>query len=242
MARIITKGTFADLQAMPGWEIEEDGFGMLSGTVVFKGDKGAESPAKNSVHPGDERLQLHKSRYRLVGGNAKEVTAFYVGLEAGTTSKIQWFPDVSSSVNKIQTHPNFHAKKFKGVDKTLFELGWDSTNKCFADGGTAKTYGLTGIENYLSSEVSVSGTFYTSDKSYVQKWMDGNNKTFQTLPDTDTLVLPSTFQPISSYHDRFGLLVGVNYEMFAHLYKVTFQVRTASGGWHRYVYDRAPIK
>lgn len=239
MARIITKGTFADLQAMPGWEIEEDGYGMLSGTVVFKGDKGAQGPAKNSAHPGDERLQLHKSRYRLVGGNAKEVTAFYVGLEAGTTSKIQWFPDVSSSVNKIQTHPNFFKKTFKGMNITLFEA-WDTANKAFPDKGKAEEYGLTGIDNFLSSEVSVSGMFYTSDKNYVQKWMNGNNKTFQALPDTESLVLPSTFQPFSPYHDRFGLLVGVNYEMFAHLYKVTFQVRTAPGGWHRYVYDRAP--
>lgn len=240
--RPITKGNFAALEASPGWEVEDDGYGMLSSVVTFKGDKDAEMPALLSAHPGDERLQLYKSKYRLIGGRAKEVTGYYVGIASGTSSKIQWFPDVSSTTNKIQTHPNFSEKKFKHVPEPLFKLGWESQNGRFGDGGAAKQYGLTGIENYISSEVSVSGIFYTSDKSYVQKWMDGNNKTFQALPDTESLVLPNTFTPISQYHDRFGLLVGVNYEMFGHLYKVTFQVRTASGGWHSFIYDRAPTK
>lgn len=240
MARIITKGTFAGLEAQPGWEVEDDGYGMLSGTVTFKGDAGSEMPAANSAHPGDERLQLHKAKYRLIAGKAKEVTAFYVGLANGSRSKIQWMPDVSSSTFRIETHPNFWAKTFKGMDEPLNKLGYDINFKAFGMGATAQKYGLSGIENYLSSEVSVSGMFYTSDKGYVQTWMNGNNKTFQSLPDTESLVLPNKFSPISGYHDRYALLVGVNYEMFAHLYKVTFQVRTASGGWHRYIYDRAP--
>lgn len=240
-SRIITKGKYSTLTPTTGWEIEDDGYGMLSSMVTFKGDKDAQNPARLSAHPGDERLQLHKLKYKLIGGETKEVTAFYVGLAAGSKSTIQWFPDVSSTTNKIQTHPNFQKKVF-GTDKPLVDLGWDIVNKMFPDKGVAATNGLAGIENYLSSEVSVSGIFYTSDKSYVQKWMDGNNKTFQALPDTDTLVLPSKYQPISPFHDRFALLTGVNYEPFAHLYKVSFQVRTASGGWHKYIYDRAPTQ
>lgn len=237
--KIVSKGQGSSLVPNINWEIEDDGYGMLSSMVSFKGDKDAENPALKSAHPGDERLQLHKLKYKLLGGRTKEVTAFYVGLSAGSKSTIQWFPDVSSSTNKIQTHPGFTKKVFTSP-APLEQLGWDYNNKCFADKGQAAKYGLSGIENYLSSEVSVSGVFYTSDKAYVQKWMDGNNKTFQILPDTSTLVLPSKFQPISEYHDRFALLTGVNYEMYAHLYKVTFQVRTASGGWHRFIYDRAP--
>lgn len=239
--RIITKGKYSSLEPTTGWEIEDDGYGMLSSMVLFKGDIGAENPAKMSAHPGDQRLQLHKLKYKLVGGKTKEVTAFYVGLAAGSKSTIQWFPDVSSTTSKIQAHPNFLKATF-GTDKPLVDLGWDLNTKTFPDKGQAAEKGLAAVENFLSSEVSVSGIFYTSDKSYVQKWMDGNNKTFQALPDTETLVLPSKYQPISSFHDRFALLTGVNYEMFAHLYKVSFQVRTASGGWHKYLYDRAPTQ
>jgi len=240
--RPITFGTFGALEPAPGWEVEDDGYGMLSSVVTFKGDKDAAMPGLLSAHPGDERLQLYKSKYRLIGGRAKEVTAFYVGLESGSTSKIQWFPDVSSTTNKITTHPCWKVKKFKHMPKPLSEMGWDHANNRFSVGSTPEQFGMVGVENYLSSEVSVSGIFYTSDKSYVQKWMNGNNKTFQALPNTETLVLPNTFNPISAYHDRFGLLTGVNYEMFGHLYKVTFQVRTASGGWNSNIYDRAPTQ
>ena len=240
--RPITKGNFSALEPAPGWEVEDDGYGMLSSVVTFKGDKDAELPALLSVHPGDGRLQCYKRKYKLIGGRAKEVTAFYVGIEAGSFSKTQWFPDVSATTNKIQTHPCWIDKKFKHIPKPLSEMGWDDVNGRFASKGDAITYGMTGIENYISSEVSVSGIFYTSEKAYVQKWMDGNNKTFQYLRGAETLVLPSTFNPISRYHDRFALLVGVNYEMFGHLYKVSFQVRTASGGWNSNVYDRAATK
>lgn len=240
--RPITKGTFGALEPAPGWEVEDDGYGMLSSVVTFKGDRDAELPALKSVHPGDERLQLYKSKYRLIGGRAKEVTGFYVGIEAGTFSRIQWFPDVSSTTYKIVNHPCWATKGFKHMTKALKDMGYDYANNRFAYDGTAVDFGMTGVENYIASETSVSGIFYTSDKTYVQKWMDGNNKTFQFLPNADTLVLPSTFKPISKYHDRFALLVGVNYEMFGHLYKVSFQVRTASGGWNSNIYDRAPTK
>jgi hypothetical protein len=34
-------------------------------------------------------------------------------------------------------------------------------------------------------------------------------------------------------------LTGVGYEMFAHLYKVNFQAKIATGGFHKFIYKRA---
>jgi hypothetical protein len=236
-----TKGTVTGNNLQPSFAIENDGFGLLTSRVVFRGD-GATIPDKGSLHPEDSRLKVHRTVASYDAAGIDAITVDYVGIADGGNTEIQWSVDYASSTLPIQSHPNFFKVTFGGALKKIKDLGWNDEKGIFpSDDPTAEKEGLVGIRSYLAPEVSVSGLFYTNSKAYVQQWINGVGKTFQTLPNSDKVVLPNVFQPISANHDRFSLLTGVGYEMFADLYKVTFQARCASGGWHKYIYDRAQV-
>ena len=63
-------------------------------------------------------------------------------------------------------------------------------------------------------------------------------KSFLTMPGMEEVILPKTQVGISTYHDRFALLTAASYEQFAHLFKIDFTIRIASGGWHNLVYEK----
>lgn len=235
-----TKGSVTGLELQPGWSIENDGHGLLTSRLTFRCEKSAvgSRPGKLAAHPEDNRLQCHRSSYTMDGAWAT-VTSEYVGLEAGTYTEIQWSADFAGSTQPIQAHPNFITPKFQ-TTTALKSLGWDSDAQLFPEtDATAEVNGLVGLRSYIAPEMGVSGVFYTTDKAWLQKWADGVGKTFTSLPGDSSVVLISTFTPVSALHDRKALLTGLTYEMFAHVYKVSFQAKVATGGWHRYVYDRA---
>jgi hypothetical protein len=234
-----TKGKVSGSNVQPAYTIENDGFGLLTSRLVFRGE-GAEIPAKGTSHPVDPRLQAHRSTTTYDSAGIQSVSVDYVGIASGEWTEIQWSADFSASTQPIQAHPNFFKVAFVTTTK-LKDLGWSDDKQTFpADDPVAETNGLAGIRSYLAPDVAVTGTFYTSSKEYLQNWVNGVGKTFESLPNSDKVVLPNKFQPISDKHDRFSLLVGVGYEVFANLYKVTFQARCSSGGWHKFIYDRAP--
>jgi len=237
----ITKGKVTQAKnTQPGYTIEDDGFGLLTSRVIFRSE-GATPPASGDAHPEDSRLQAHRSVTSFDSAGISSVTVDYVGIASGTNTQIQWSADFAASTQPIQSHPNFFQVSFGGLSNKMKDFGWSDDKSGFpADDVVAAEEGLVGIRSYLSSDVAVSGIFYTSSKDYLQKWVNGVGKTFQALPNSEKVVLPTEFKPISKNHDRFSLLVGVGYEVFANLYKVTFQARCASGGWHKYIYDRAP--
>ena len=235
-----TKGKVTGSNVQPAYTIENDGFGLLTSRLVFRGE-GASIPEKGASHPEDARLQAHRSTTTYDAAGIQSVSVDYVGIAAGDWTEIQWSADFATSTMAIQSHPNFYAKRFGGLSQPLHDLGWsDEKNGYPADDPVAQTNGLVGIRSYLAPGIAVSGIFYTSSKEYLQNWVNGVGKTFTSLPNADKVVLPNKFQPISANHDRFSLLTGVGYEVFANLYKVTFQARCAPGGWHKFIYDRAP--
>jgi hypothetical protein len=137
----------------------------------------------------------------------------------------------------IGSHPGFTVKKYAAT-KALIDCGWTGTK--FEETNTdAVANGLVGVKNYVAGEMSVSGTFYTSSKEWLQKWVDGVGKTIDALPGDSGVVLPSKFEPISAKHTKKGLLTNVSYEQYAHLYKVAFTVRVATGMWNTAIYDAA---
>lgn len=236
-----TKGSVGGLQLQPGWSIENDGQGLLTSRLTFRCEKNAVGgrPAKLSAHPEDNRLQCHRSSYTMDAAYAV-VTAEYVGLEAGSKTEIQWAADFSGSTQPIQAHPNFLKKTFGDAPAALKDLGWNAENQFFPESdAVAESNALVGIRQFLATEMALSGVFYTTDKAYLQKWVDGAGKTFVQLPGDTNVIYFSQFTPNSQYHDRILLMTGVSYEMFAHLYKVSFQSMVASGGFHRYIYDSA---
>lgn len=238
-------GVWKKLNAEPGWEVEDDGHGLLTSVVTFKGDKDAEMPAAKSKHPGDERLQLHRAKYSIIGGKAKLVTAYYVGIAEGIWTTCEWEPDSNMTSQKIQTHPNFNKTAWV-AEQPLSKLGWDPARNQFSpdtDSAAAK-YDLVGQETYVRPEMSIGVLFYTSDKSTVQAMIDNNGSYFMDLKlkGMDTLVLPKNIKMASQYRESAWLMAGVNYKPYAHLWKVSFRILVATGGWHKYIYPKAQTK
>lgn len=237
-----TKGTFKK-QPQPGWTIEEDGFGLLTSRVVFVDDSGEATggPKRLDAHPFDGRLQCHRVTYSVNSANRSVATADYVGIDSGTYTRIEYRADYAGGTQPIQTHPKFNTgPAYNGAAKKLSEYGWEEEAQKFpSDNTDAVSSGLVGVKSYVAGEMSVSGTFYTSAKDWLQKWVNGVGKTIKGLPGDSEVVLPTGNDPISSNHDKIGLLTNVSYERFAHLYKVSFSVRVATGGWHKYIYKVA---
>ena len=234
----ITKGRFSN-EIQPGWVIEDDGFGLLTSRVVFvsDSDRGSGGPAKKQAHPFDQRLQCHKVSYTINSNKRQVATADYVGIASGSNTPIDFKADYSSASLPIGSHPGFTTKKYS-ADKPLIQCGW--TGSKFDETNTdAQKNGLVGVKSYVAGEMSVTGTFYTSSQGWLQKWVDGVGKTIEQLPGDSGVVLPSKTEAISPKHDRKGLLTNVSYEQYAHLYKVAFTVRVATGMWNSALYDRA---
>lgn len=234
----IKKGDLS-LKVVPGIVIEDDGEGLLTSRVTFRGQRSAVSsrPSKGDAHPEDSRLKCYKSGYTLEGQTCT-VVAEYVGIEGGVTTAVRWTSDTSSSVQPIQAHPNFVTARWS--PKPLKDYGWDADRQIYPDtNAESEVEGLLGVRSFLAPEQTVSGYFYTSDKEYLQKWVNAVGQTVEKLPDDQTAIVTSTFKAVSKNHDRKSLMATVSYEKYAHLYKVNFAVRIATGGWHRYIYDRA---
>lgn len=239
---MITKGTVGALVPSPGWTVENDGFGLLTSVVNFKGDKDAAVPAIGADHPGDARLKLHKISWSINAGETKVATGYYVGIETGEHTTIEYESDISSSVQKLKAHPKFLATAYNGASKSLNDYGWDDELGGYpVTASEAATEGLTGITSYVAGEQSITGTFYTNSKSYLQNTVNGQGKTFVSLLGDENLVVPTGNVPISANHDRIGLVASVGYKLFAkNIWKVTFTCRVSPGGWHKYIYERVP--
>ena len=101
--------------------------------------------------------------------------------------------------------------------------------------------GLTGVRNFVAGEQSITGTFYTNSKTYLQNTVNAQGKTFESLLGDENLVIPDDNVPISANHDRIGLVASVGYKLYAKgIWKVHFTCRVSPGGWHKYVYERVP--
>lgn len=225
-------GSTPELQ--PDWTIESDGFGLLTSRLNFKCDSSSvasKAPKTGDAHPMDGRLKCHRSTYTITKGGWATVTSEYVGIETGDRTAIQIKGDVVTGAQPIQVHKDFL--------KTLKNLGWDTKTQSFPDtNALAVQNALVGVKSYLTADTQISAVFYTANKSEVQDGVNMVSKTFLKMPGMDDVVLPSGLQSISSFHDRFALLTGLNYEKYAHLYKISFTIRISPGGYHNKVYTK----
>ena len=147
--------------------------------------------------------------------------------------------DVALGTQPIQAHKNFATGKAGDTGKPLKDLGWDSALNAFSESNNdAINYGLVGIKSFMYPEIQLSGTFYCATKAIVQDAQKMVGKTFERIAGHENMIMPQLGPVISKYHDRFGLMTGVSYEQFAHIYKVKISFRVAQGGWSNLVYDR----
>ena len=235
MTTLLKKGAGASgnsLQLQPDWTIESDGFGLLTSKLTFKCDAGsaaAKAPKSGANHPEDGRLKCHRSTYTISKSGWAVITSDYVGIETGERTKIQIKGDVVTGTQPIQVHKDFV--------KVLKALGWDTKTQSFPEtSATAVQNGLVGVKSFLTADSSVNASYYTATKSEVQDGVNMVGKVFLTMAGMEDVVLPSGNQSISTFHDRFAMLTGLNYEKYAHLYKVSFSIRISPGGYHNKVY------
>lgn len=237
MTKLLKKGAGASgnsLELQPDWTIESDGFGLLTSKLTFKCDAdsaAAKAPKSGANHPQDGRLKCHRSSYTISKSGWAVITSDYVGIETGDRTTIQIKGDVVTGTQPIQAHKDFL--------KTLKALGWDTKTQSFPDNNAlAVQNGLVGVKSFLTADSSVSATYYTANKSEVQDGVNMVGKVFLTMAGMQDVVLPSGNQSISAFHDRFAMLTGLNYEKYAHLYKVSFSIRISPGGYHNKVYTK----
>lgn len=233
-----TKGSFSD-EIQPGWTVEDDGFGLLTSRVTFisDGNRGRANVAKKDAHPFDSRLQCHRVSFTVNSASRTVTTAEYVGISGGSETEADVKVDYSAGSQPIQTHPKFaNGPAYNEAEHELKFYGWTGT-KFDEEDLLAKTAGLVGIKSYVVGEMSVSATFYTTALNTVTTFMNGVGKTIEDLPSGGKLSMPSG-TPISANHDRMLLVTGCSYETFAHLFKVSVLIRVATGGWHKYIYER----
>jgi hypothetical protein len=179
----------------------------------------------------DGRLKCHRSTYTIIKGGWASIQSEYVGIENGDRTAIQIKGDVVTGAQPIQVHKDFLTK--------LKALGWDSKTQSFPDtNALAVTNAIVGVKSYLTADSQVSATYYTSNQSEVQDGVDMVGKTFLKMPGMEDVVLPKGNQGISTFHDRFAMLTGLNYEKYAHLYKISFSIRISPGGYHNKVYTK----
>ena len=226
------KGSVSGLEIQPGWVIESDGEGLLTSRVTFRGRKGSEGgrPQEKSEHPEDKRLLCYRSGFTM---DASWVTVFadYIGLETGANTKYKVQADFATQVQPIKAHPKFI--------KELKDLGWSEDLQRFEESNEdAQKNGLVGVTGFLSPDQQLTASYYTADQSTVQSAIDSIGTTFKagTGLGAANAVVRKSFIPISEKHIDSGLVTGVSYETYAHLYKITFSVRVSSGGWNSLIY------
>ena len=235
MTKLIKKGnTGGSLQLQPDWTIESDGYGLLTSRLTFKCDASGvagRAPKSGDAHPQDGRLKCHKSTYTISKGQWATVVSDYVGIETGDRTKIQIKGDVVTGTQPIQVHKDFLTK--------LKPLGWDSATQSFPEtNAKAVQNALVGVKSFLSPDSQINCVFYVANRSELQAGVDMVSKTFQKMTGMEDVVLPASTLAMSKFHDRYALMSGLNYEKYAHLYKISFTIRISAGGWHNLVYTK----
>ena len=241
MSQISKGNKLSTLQLQPGYVIENDGFGLLTSRLTFKVDADAvegKKPKENEAHPKDGRLLCHRASYVINESGIATVTAEYVGIAAGTMTKVQVTGDIALSTQPIQTPPKFYKGTAGTTGKPLKDLGWDESTQTFPESSQdAITYALVGVKSFNAPDLQFTGTYYTNSKETLLSNQKMIGKTFNTIPGAESMVIPPILSAISSYHIRFGFITGVTYEQFANIFKVRFTFRVATGGWHSLIYE-----
>ena len=244
MARVKTKGfTGGTLELQPGWQIESDGYGLLTSRLVFRCAAGsvARAPKKGQPHPEDSRLSCFKSTYSIDSGGWATVVSEYIGIESGSFTRFIPSGQVALGSEPIQVHPNFNQVNaaFGSSQQPLIELGWDSDSQSFLETDqTAKDNFLVGVKSYLAPSVQYSGSFYCNSLAGVTETMKVVGKTFAKFTGLEDFPDLQLGQSVSDKHDRFALMTGASFEQFGNIYKVNITFRISPGGWHSYIYGK----
>jgi len=115
MARIDTGNALATAMLQPGAKFINDGFGLITGTLVFKEDDAGSSAflARGQACPiaAFSFTKVHKAATTLDALNITTYTVDYVGVSLSTNAGVRTEANLSSAngltTENITTHPNF---------------------------------------------------------------------------------------------------------------------------------------
>ena len=115
MARIVNGNTLENALLQPGWKVQGDGFGLMTGTCVFKSDKDGNFNVAiiGSSHPdsGYSYMKAHKVGVSYDALNIATISVDYVGIDTTYTDSSYTFPQMVSNNSlgseNITTHINF---------------------------------------------------------------------------------------------------------------------------------------
>jgi hypothetical protein len=212
---------------------EDDGHGVLTARVTYYGSSAVNINIGDS-HPKISALKCLRSSISQ-DGKVYTTTAEYIGLTNGSNvSKIIFSGDFGVGSAAIKTN------KYFGDLKAITATGWDENNKEFTD--KDDDYKLRGVKSYYTPTLTLSGYFYTNQKSMVSSMIQkvGTITNDIGLPSDEFSFynnLPFSGSGITSL--RY-FVSGVSHETIANsLYKIKFSLIYSGDGWNNLIYDRS---
>lgn len=209
------------MHLQPGWIIDEDEHGLLTGECSFEGDFSSAGTVPNGIlHPYDSRLTAFRRKLTRLPANKARVTLSFIGVSSDPTPMIIEHPG-GSGQDDITTHPDF--LKFAGTpaapkNGAQFDL---ETGEFIGFLDPSKD--LVGVRSYIVPSLLVNLTFYSH---YVPQLNDLGTRYNEQVPD---LIKPSNVKNF--------LLVGMPYKRIGNLFQITHQI-IGSGpkGWNTKIY------
>ena len=265
MARIDNGNALATAMLQPGAKFQSDGYGLVTGTLVYKEDQTGSSTflARGEACPiaGFTFCKVHKANTSVDALGLATYTVDYVGIGSGGINSTLTKPQVGVSQgltsDHISTHSNFFTAatgiagpkpfdastivttEFVGLNGAHFEKSTGGKFLGFKDPSYPLYYGRT---NYLAPQTSFSGIFYTSTEATPKALVSLVGKTSGTGTFNGIALLPTYMGTafVTGTGSRNQLLLAqVNVEDFGLLYKVNYEVRYNRDGYVAAVYPIA---
>lgn len=266
MARISQGNALTAPLQQPGGKFADDGYGLITATVVYKSDQAASLGSvvnRGSTCPlaGASFCDAHKYTVAYDSLGLAMLTVEYVGIDPTINSGARTNPQVGVSQGltseHISTHPSFFTAttgiagakpftvstivptEFKGLNGAHFEKADGGKFLGFKDPDSPLYYGRT---NYLAPQTSFSGIFYTNVSATPKALVALVGKTSGNGSFNSIALLPTymgtSFQTAAPIRNQL-LLAQVNVEDFGLLYKVNYEIRYNRDGYVSPVYPAA---
>ena len=266
MARISQGDVLTVPLQQPGGKFSDDGYGLITATVVWKSDQSASLGSvvnRGSTCPlaGASFCDAHKYTIAYDSLGLALITVDYVGIDPAINSGTRTNPQVGVSQGltseHISTHPSFFTAttgiagakpftaspittgEFKGLNGAHFSSATGGTFRGFKDPDYPLYYGRT---NYLAPQTSFSGIFYTTTGATPKALVERVGKTSGDGSFNSIALLPSYMGTsfVTGTGSRNQLLLAqVNVEDFGLLYKVNYEIRYNRDGYVAAVYPAA---
>lgn len=209
------------LHLQPGWTIDEDEHGLMTGECSWEGDIAYYGAYQTGLlHPYDARLTSYRRRVTRLSADKCRITHSFIGLKYDPTPMFIEHPG-GSGQEPIETHPDF--TDFAGTPAS-------PKNGAKFDDETGEFIGFTDIENSLAGVRSYIVPSVLATLSYYTHY----------VPNLAYVARISHFYPpdlIRPPNVRNFLLVGMPYRRIGNLFQVSMQL-LGSGprGWNTKIY------